>query len=111
MATTQVLAIEIKQYVDADGKHQTLVPRLLGQTEAARQAKGRPDGRRWDRDSLLHELETKRGKAESDVARHMFGWANRRGDLRLWFGSERPLALAPPRNSELAPSRVGCWCV
>ena len=37
MATTQVLAIEIKQYVDTDGKHQTLVPRLLGQTEAARQ--------------------------------------------------------------------------
>jgi hypothetical protein len=87
MATTQVLAIEIKQYVDADGKHQTLVPRLVGQTEAARQAKGRPEGRRWDRDSVLHELEAKRGKAESDVARQVLKWAERRRDLRLWFGS------------------------
>jgi hypothetical protein len=87
MATTQVLAIEIKQYVDSDGKHQTIVPRLLGQTEAARQAKGRPEGRRWDRDSVLHEIETKRGKAEMEVARQVLEWAERRGDLRVWFGS------------------------
>jgi len=87
MSTTEVLAIEIKQYVDSDGHHQTLVPRLLGQTEAARQAKGRPEGRRWDRDSVLQDLETRRGKAERDVAWRVFEWANNRGDLRLWFGS------------------------
>jgi hypothetical protein len=87
MATTEVLAIEIKQYVDSDGKHQTIVPRLLGQTEAARQAKGRPEGRHWDRDSVLHELDTKRGKAEGDVARQILEWVRRRGDLRLWFGA------------------------
>lgn len=87
MATTEVLAIEIKQYVDTGGHHQTLVPRLLGQTEAARQVKGQPTGRRWDRDSVLLELDTKRGKAEGDVARRIFQWAVGRGDLRLWFGS------------------------
>jgi hypothetical protein len=87
MATTQVLAIEIKQYVDSDGKHQTIVPRLLGQTEAARRAKGRPEGRRWDRDSVLHEIQTKRGKAEMEVARQVLEWAEGRGDLRVWFGS------------------------
>ncbi len=83
MATTEVLAIEVKQYVDSDGKHQMIVPRLLGQTEAARQVK---EARRWDRDSVLRELDT-RSKAEGDVARRLFDWAVRRGDLRLWFGS------------------------
>ena len=86
MGTTEVLAIEIKQYIDSDGKHQTLVPRLLGQTEAARQVKRRPEGRSWDRDSVLRELDTKRGKAAGDVARRVLEWAERR-DLRLWFGS------------------------
>jgi len=87
MATTEVLAIEIKQYVDSDGLRQTLVPRLLGQTEAARQAKGRTAGRRWDRDSILLELNTNATKAEAQVARRVFEWVDQRGDLRLWFGS------------------------
>lgn len=88
MSTTQVLAIEIKQYVDTDGRHQTLVPRLVGQTEAARQVKrATAAGRHWDRDSVLLELDAKRGQAEGDVARRIFGWAVGRGDLRLWFGS------------------------
>jgi hypothetical protein len=87
MATTEVLAIEIKQYVNSDGTQQTLVPRLLGQTEAARQAKGRPEGRSWDRDSVLRELDSTRGTAEADVARRILEWVDRRGDLRLWFGS------------------------
>ncbi len=44
MGTTEVLAIEIKQYVDSGGNHQTLVPRLLGQTEAARRVKRQSEG-------------------------------------------------------------------
>jgi hypothetical protein len=61
MQGVEVLAVEIKQYVDAEGRHQTLVPRLVGQTERARQAKGRPEPRQWDRDSLLSDLEERRG--------------------------------------------------
>jgi hypothetical protein len=40
MTETEVLAIEVKQYVDAQGERQTIVPRLVGRTEAARAAKG-----------------------------------------------------------------------
>jgi len=40
MTETEVLAIEVKQYVDTQGERQTIVPRLVGQTEAARAAKG-----------------------------------------------------------------------
>jgi hypothetical protein len=39
MRETEVLAIEVKQYVDADGARQTIVPRVVGRTEAARAAK------------------------------------------------------------------------
>ena len=41
MSETEVLAIEVKQYVDTEGERQTIVPRVVGQTEAARATKGR----------------------------------------------------------------------
>lgn len=40
MSETDVLAIEVKQYVDANQQHQTIVPQVVGRTEAARAAKG-----------------------------------------------------------------------
>ena len=40
MAETEVIAIEVKQYVDGEGQRQTIVPRVVGQTEAARAVKG-----------------------------------------------------------------------
>lgn len=39
MTETEVIALEVKQYVDADGERQTIVPRVIGQTESARRAK------------------------------------------------------------------------
>ena len=45
MAQVEVLALELRQYVDDQGHHQTLVPTLVGETQAARQAKGRRERR------------------------------------------------------------------
>ena len=53
MAQVKVLALELRQYVDAAGQHQTLVPTLVGETQAARQAKGHRQRRDWDRESWL----------------------------------------------------------
>ena len=39
MTTTEVIALEVKQYVEEGGQRQTLVPRIVGRTEAARQTK------------------------------------------------------------------------
>jgi hypothetical protein len=75
MSTTEVLAVEIRQYVTHDGAHQTLVPRLIGQTAAARQAKGAASTRHWTRKS---------------------GW--------LCFGSAEALATwQPPRHCSVGP--------
>jgi hypothetical protein len=60
MNTTEVLAVEVRQYVAEDGAHQTLVPRLIGQTEAARQAKGLTPRRQWDEESWLAGLRERR---------------------------------------------------
>lgn len=87
MSQTEVLAVEVKQYRDASGAHETFVPRLVGQTEAARQAKAQGAGRRWDRDSMLATLAERRGPKAVAVAREIFQWVDRRGDLREYFGS------------------------
>jgi hypothetical protein len=85
MSTTEVLAIEVKQYVG--GGRQTLVPRLIGETEAARRVKGTGEGRLWDKTAILEEIANKRGPAEAATAERIFRWAEKRGDLRMWFGS------------------------
>jgi len=90
MTETTVIAIEVKQYVDASGERQTIVPRVLGQTEAARRAKGGSStAGRWDRDSLLAQIRDRRGEAEAGVAAKIFDWAEGRGDLVSFFGRGR----------------------
>lgn len=86
MQATEVLAIEVKRFVDDGGHHQTIVPRVLGQTPAARQAKGRSPGREWTEESILEQLEAKRGANEAAVAKRIFEWVADHEDLTLWFG-------------------------
>jgi hypothetical protein len=85
MQSAEVLAVEVKQYVDADGQHQTLVPRLVGHTERARLAKGNVANGRWDRERLLKALEASEGEKAADIVRRILDWAHER-HLRLWFG-------------------------
>jgi hypothetical protein len=87
MTETEVVAIEVKQYRDAGGTHQTIVPRTVGDTEAARQAKGRAPARRWDRTSILATLGERVGDGGVDVARRLFDWVDSRGDLHESFGA------------------------
>jgi hypothetical protein len=85
MTQTEVLGVEIRQYVDEAGDHQTLVPRLIGQTEAARDVKARPQGREWDETTWLAEVERRHGEAHLGVARRLLDWARERG-LTIRFG-------------------------
>jgi hypothetical protein len=84
MANTDVLAVEIKQFVGADLR--TLVPTLIGETAAAAARKGvRSEGREWDEASFFSDLEARRGAVETAVVRRLFAWASDQG-LRLYFG-------------------------
>lgn len=85
MSATAVLAIEVKQYVDADGAQQLIVPQVIGQTEVARAAKGRTPGRRWDRAALLVRLR-EQGRDPTPLQR-LFDWADAHGELDDYYGS------------------------
>jgi hypothetical protein len=75
MTSTEVLAIEVKQYVDADGEHQTVVPRLVGDTAEARAVKGSSArSEPLDRDQLLTAL-APLSKAAVDATGALLGWA------------------------------------
>jgi hypothetical protein len=71
MNRTEVLALEVRQYVEQGGTRLTLVPRLIGETEAARQAKGTPARRvknRWGEADVLAAI---REQWDPDVARRV----------------------------------------
>ncbi|MFL5864041.1 MAG: hypothetical protein ACJ780_25260 [Solirubrobacteraceae bacterium] len=81
MNPAEVIAIEVKQYLAADGT-KTLVPRVIGQTAEVEVRKGRRVDRQrrvWDEDSLFAELQHKRGPEEARVARDLYDWTVARG--------------------------------
>jgi vacuolar-type H+-ATPase subunit F/Vma7 len=79
MSQTEVLAVEIKQYVSQDSSLRTLVPRTIGQTAKAQDSKsgGARSSRQWDETSLFDRLEAARGKEETTIARALLEWAQR----------------------------------
>jgi hypothetical protein len=85
MDPAEVLAIEVKQFVAENLT--TLVPRVLGQTETARQKKtvDRGESRQWDEASFFDDIRERRGEQETAIARRLLEWANEHG-LRVWWG-------------------------
>ena len=75
MRETEVLAVEIRQF-EGEGQR-TLVPRVIGQTAAAKGGKGPlpPRSRRWDKESFLARLVA----ADLDVSQRILEWAERQG--------------------------------
>ncbi len=75
MDPAEVLAIEVRQFVGENLK--TLVPRVVGQTETARQKKkvDQRESRQWDDASFFLDLNQRRGEQEAAVARRLLDWA------------------------------------
>jgi hypothetical protein len=88
MTQTEVLGVEIRQYVDEEGEHQTLVPRLVGQTERAREIKAPTHRatREWSEESLLAALAARSGRDAADIATGLLAWAADRKDVRVDYG-------------------------
>jgi hypothetical protein len=92
MARTEVLAVEIKQFVGAG--HQTLVPRVIGRTAAA---DGTPTGRsrvvrRWTFDELLEAANEYKGPEAAAFLQRANEWATARGlGVTLGRGKYGPL--------------------
>jgi hypothetical protein len=88
MTETEVLAIEVRQYVDEAGERQTIVPRIVGQTQAAKAAKRRTGGpaRRWDEAAFFAALTDHRSSEAVANARSLIAWANGEDGVRIVYG-------------------------
>ena len=89
MTATEVLAIEVKQYTDADGTHQTIVPRVIGDTAEARAVKHTsPGGERLDRETLVRSIREQSALA-ADAAEALLDWADREPRLDIRYTRTR----------------------
>lgn len=98
MDPAEVLAIEIKQFVGKGMK--TLVPRVLGQTETARQKKNAATNQREaiTESTFMHQIAASRTEAESKIVRCLIEWARNKGlDIDCRQG-QRGSAFIPTLN-------------
>lgn len=87
MQDTEVFAIEVKQYVTDDRQQQTIVPRIIGQTEASRQAKRHTArGGSWTHESIFEALAAT-NPAWIPIADRLYAWGETRSDLELLYGN------------------------
>jgi hypothetical protein len=101
MSETEVYAIEVKQYVDLGGERQTIVPRVLGQTQAAKAAKAGGARQKWDKESFLAKV----GTDVREIAEGLINWAESddRPDVRADYGTGMVRGSA---SIKLAPGRT-----
>lgn len=84
MDPAEVIAVEISRY-SGDGL-ETLAPRVIGQTVAARTKKaGSTPGQPWDEPRLLAALEQNEGPEARLVAEDLISWCRERG-MKDWWG-------------------------
>ncbi len=85
MDPAEVLALEVKQFVGTGMK--TLVPRVLGQTETARQKKasGTASNKQWDETSFMAELRRNNGEIVETVTKELLDWITPHVN-RIWWG-------------------------
>ncbi len=74
MTSSEVLGLELKQYCGENRR--TLVPRVIGRTSEAQQAKSqRPRSRQWDESSFMSDLQQRSGPDIKEVAAAILVWA------------------------------------
>ena len=84
MVDTEVLGLEIKQFLSADGLTTTLVPNLVGKTASAGQVK-RVESRKWDKTSFLSEAAQISGNDIAEICGKLIGSFEELG-CSIWWG-------------------------
>lgn len=83
MTETEVLGLEIKHYVSADGL-KTLVPHIIGRTVTAAQAKKQEKGQ-WDEPRFFDDVIQVSGEQAANVCRKLLRGFETFG-CRIWWG-------------------------
>ncbi len=87
MDPTEVLGLEIKQYLSEHGQ-KTLVPRLIGQTAGAQQKKSSAtrERRQWDESSFFKEFKARQGREEAELAKKLYDWIRQKPEVEIHWG-------------------------
>ena len=91
MERTDLLAIEVTQYTDATGDHQTIVPRVIGDTERAKAVKGKRRTK-MDRQRLISALRETDGDGAT-AAEELLAWGERHPYLEVQWKSAANLGV------------------
>jgi hypothetical protein len=75
MSPAIVQAVEVSQYTGSDGEGQTLLAKLIGDTEAAKRTKTTRSSQIWDKQSWLAHLAEESAPEEVQAAERVFTWA------------------------------------
>ena len=110
MDPAEVLALQITRYA-SDGT-EALVPRILGQTSAARDRKaaGTAAGEPWDADRFLEHLAQEKGKVAAGVAKRILEWREGRG-MGIWWGRGHSYGSFFPKFAHNGKDYflISCW--
>lgn len=93
MVDTEVLGLEIRQFI-SEQNHRTLVPRLIGRTPAAVQAKSQVSFA-WTEDSYLARVEQVSGGQTADICRRLLQEFRRLGCWIYWGGGQKQAGFVP----------------
>jgi hypothetical protein len=75
MSPAEVIAVEVRQYLDDVSGLTSLVPRVVGNTAAAERKKSaRPQPRSWDASSVFERISDQLGEDECAAARSIYEW-------------------------------------
>jgi len=112
MDPAEVLAVEIRQY--ASGALKTLVPRVIGQTEGAKQKTPGiiRETRKWDERSFFEELTKNQGKEVTEIVKSLYGFAEKIGKVDWGTGSGSgsfTLKVEHPKSQKGLVSLLTVW--
>lgn len=93
MADTEVLGLEIRQFI-SEQNHRTLVPRIIGRTSAAVQAKSQASFA-WNEDSYLERVKQVSGSKTADICRRLLQEFRRLGCWIYWGGGQKQAGFVP----------------
>jgi hypothetical protein len=120
MDPAEVLAVEVKQYI-GEGKLKTLVPRLVGQTAAARQRKGGASAKqvKLDEETYLQDVGRQIGAEGCEVVRRVIEWAKQqklKPTFNRWEKSVSFIPIVETAGADATPCQCnpgvtsGCRC-
>jgi hypothetical protein len=85
MTKSEVLGIEIRQFLNVNNNIKTLVPQVIGLTTKAKLMKKPAQKRKWNEELFMNEISNKLGYEAREVYQDIFDHLSS-GTYRIWYG-------------------------